>query len=181
MNSPMLLAVLVNNSPVESVAKTFGVNWSHLSAQVISFSIVCAILYRFAYRPILKMLDERRNQIAQGLSDSEAIRAELARTEAQRHEVLLRAHEQARSLIEEAREAAARLREEEIQKTHAASEQILSHARELAGREHEHMLAELKQEVGGLVVKTTAAVAHKVLTSEDQRRLVEEATRHLAA
>ena len=177
----MLFLVLVNSSPVESVAKTFGVDWSHLGAQIISFSIVCAILYRFAYRPILKMLEERRSQIAQGLADTEAIKAELARTEAQRHAVILRANEQASKLIEEAREAASRLREEENQKAIAASEQILRQSREMAEQEHAHMLAKLRQELGGLVVATTAAVTRKVLTEDDQRRLAEEATRHLAA
>lgn len=181
MSCPTLLSVLVSNGPVESVAKTFGVDWSHLIAQIISFSIVCALLYRFAYRPILKMLEERRIQIAQGLADTESIKAELARTEAQRHEVLLRANAQATKLIEEARAATVRLREEEMQKAFVASEQILCQARELAEREHAHMLAELRQQVGGLVVETTAAVTRKVLTEEDQRRLAEEAARQLMA
>ena len=63
-----------NRSPA-----TFGVDWPHLIAQIISFSIVCAVLYRFAYRPILAMLEERREQIAQGLANAEKIKAELDR------------------------------------------------------------------------------------------------------
>ncbi len=46
--------------------RTFGVDWSHLLAQIISFSIVCVLLHRFAYKPVLNMLEERRQQIAQG-------------------------------------------------------------------------------------------------------------------
>src|SRR5258707_910904 len=81
-----LLMQVEPGGQVEQIAKTFGVDWSHLIAQIISFCIVCALLYRFAYGPILKMLEERRQQIAQRLADTEKIKAELARTEAQRQE-----------------------------------------------------------------------------------------------
>ena len=87
---------------VEQIARTFGVDWPHLIAQTISFGIVCALLYWLAYRPILQMLDQRRQQIAQGLANAEKIKAELAKTEAQRHEVLAAAHVEAKALIEDA-------------------------------------------------------------------------------
>ena len=59
---------------VEQIARTFGVDWPQLIAQIISFCIVCLLLYRFAYRPVLTMLDERRQQIAQGLANAEKIK-----------------------------------------------------------------------------------------------------------
>src|SRR5207249_10900805 len=98
------------------VAATFGVDWPHLLAQIVSFGIVCVILYRFAYRPVLTMLEVRRQQIALGLANAEQIKAELARTEAQRQDVMVQANAQANILIEEARAAAARVREQQTQK-----------------------------------------------------------------
>src|SRR5215510_15431165 len=103
----------VDTGPVERIAMTFGLNWPQLFAQIASFCIVCIILYRFAYRPVLKMLEVRREQIAQGQANAEQIKAELAKTEAQRQEVMARANAQADKLIEEARAAAARVREQE--------------------------------------------------------------------
>src|SRR3989441_5046474 len=170
----------VGGNGVERIATTFGVDWSHLLAQIASFCIVCLILYRFAYRPVLKMLDVRRQQIAQGLANAEQIKAELARTEAQRQEVMAQANVQASKFIEEARAAAARLREQETEKAIAAAEQIMIKAREAAAQEHDHMLAELKREVGRLVVQATTTVTGKILTSEDQRRLAEETANQLA-
>src|SRR5262249_61874878 len=84
MNSLLLLAQAGGGGPVEEIARSFGVDWAHLGAQVISFGVVCAVLYRFAYGPVLKMLEERRQQIAQGLANAPQIKAELAKTEAQR-------------------------------------------------------------------------------------------------
>jgi F-type H+-transporting ATPase subunit b len=166
---------------VQAVAATFGVDWPHLFAQIVSFCIVCLILVRFAYRPVLAMLEVRRQQIALGVANEERIRAELERTEAQRQEVMAQANAQATRFIEEARAAAARLHEEETQKAIAAAEDVLTKAREAAARDRERMLTELRRDVGRLVVQTTAAVTGKVLTPEDHRRLVAETRKQVAA
>jgi F-type H+-transporting ATPase subunit b len=181
-----MIALLLLTQPgtggqVGEIARTFGVDWTHFLAQVISFAIVCVLLYLFAYKRILAMLEERRQQIAQGLANAEQIKAELARTEAERKEVILEANGQATRLIEEARAAAARVQQEETQKALAAAEQIVARAREATSQDQARMLAELKREVGRLVVQTTAAVTGKVLTPEDQRRLAEETAKRLSA
>ena len=166
-------------SQIEEIARTFGVDWPHLLAQIVSFGIVCAVLYLLAYKPILKILAARRQQIADGLANAEKIKAELARIEAERHAILARAGEDGKQLIEEARAAAARVQAEETRKAIAAAEQVLVRAREATERDRARMLAELRREVGRLVVQTTAAVTGKVLTPDDHRRLAEETARQL--
>ena len=179
----MLLFLLApqSNSQIESMKTTFGVDWNHLFAQIVSFCILCAVLYRWAYKPILKMLDDRRRDIALGQANAEQIKAELARTEAQRQEVIQKANAEATRLIEEGRAAAARVQERETQKAIAGAEQILSRSREAVAQDYARMLTELKREVGRLVAETTASVAGKILTAEDQRRLAEETAKQLQA
>ena len=181
MSLSLLLAAQAGDGQIEQIARTFGVDWTHLVAQIISFVIVCGVLYKFAYRPILKMLEERRQQIAQGLANAEKIKAELDRTEAQRQEVLAQAQTQSAKFIEDARIAGARVREAETQKAIAAAEQIMTKAREAAAQDHDRALAELRREVGRLVVQASAVLTGKILTPEDQRRLAEEAARQVAA
>ena len=176
----MALLLQGGEGQISQIARTFGVDWQHLGAQIISFGIVCALLYKFAYRRVLAMLEQRRQQIAEGLANAEKIKTELARTEAQRQEVMAQANSQATKLIEEARGAAARVQEQETQKAIAAAEQIIVKAREAAAQDHARMLAELKREVGRLVVQTTATVTGKILTPEDQRRLAEETAKSVA-
>ena len=84
----LLVAQPGGGGQVDQLARTFGVDWPHFLAQVVSFAIVCALLYRFAYKRILAMLEERRQQIAQGVANADEIKAALARTEAQRQEVM---------------------------------------------------------------------------------------------
>ncbi len=166
---------------VGEIARTFGVDWTHLAAQTISFGIVCAVLYKFAYRRVLEMLEQRRQQIALGIANAEKIKAELDGTEAQRQEVMAQAYAEAAKAVEEARAAAALVREQEIQKAVASAEQILLKAREAAAQDQARLLAELKGEIGRLVVQATTRVTGKILTAEDQRRLAEETARQIAA
>jgi F-type H+-transporting ATPase subunit b len=180
MNPFVLLAEAGGGGPIAEVARTFGVDWQHLIAQIISFVIVCFLLRKFAYNRVLAILEERRKRIAEGLASAEKSKAELVRAEAQRQEILAQANAQANKFIEEARAAAARVQEHETQKAIAAAEQIITKAREAAAQDHARMLAELKREVGRLVVQTTATVTGKILTPEDQRRIAEETARQLA-
>jgi F-type H+-transporting ATPase subunit b len=177
---PLALQVVAESGGrLEQVARTFGVDWPHLAAQMVSFGIVCVVLYALAYKPILRILEARRQQIASGLANAQKIEAQLARIEVDRHDVLAKAGAEGKQLIEEARAAAARVQAEETRKAMAAAEQILVRAREAAERDHARMLAELRREVGRLVVQTTASVTGKVLTTEDHRRLAEETARQL--
>ena len=181
MTHLILLAEATSQGPVGQVADTFGVSWKLLIAQIISFAIVCLCLYKFAYKRVLTILEERRQKIAEGLANAEKSKAELARAEQQRQEILAQANTQANKLIEEARAAAARVQEQETQKAIASAEQIVAKAREAAAQDHTRMLAELKKEVGRLVVQTTATVTGKILTPEDQKRIAEETAKQVAA
>lgn len=183
MNHLVILAGIGTDlaNTAAQTAQTFGVDVPHLISQIISFCIVATLLYFFAYKRILQVLEERRQRIADGLANADKIKTELARTEASRQEVLAQANAQANKLIEEARAAAARVQEQETQKAIAAAEQIITKAREAAAQDHERMLTELRREVGRLVVDTTTKVTGKILTADDQKRLAEETSRQLAA
>jgi F-type H+-transporting ATPase subunit b len=159
----------------------FGFNTSLFISQLISFLIVAFLLHRFAYKPILKVLEARRQEIAQSLANAEQIKKQLAEAEVSRQKTLADANTQANKLIEEARAVAAKVQEQETQRAIATAEQIIAKAREAAALDHQRMLQELRKEVGQLVVRTTAQVAGKVLTMEDQKRLVDETNKQLAA
>jgi len=101
-----------------------GIQWNILLAQTISFSVVFFVLWKFAYGPIFNMLQARRDKIAASLANAEKIKVDVARTESERQKILTQAGDQANKLIDEARQAAARVREQETQKAIAAAEQI---------------------------------------------------------
>ena len=166
---------------VRKTAEMFGWNWKLFLSQVISFCIVAYLLQRFAYKPILAVLEERRRKIEEGQLNAEKIKKELAEAEKRYQEILAKANADGQKMIDEARESAAHLSERKQQEAVAAAEQIISKAREAAAIEHDRTMESLKHELGRLVVETTAKVTEKVLTPDDQRRLQEEAARQLAS
>lgn len=170
---------MIATGMIGDTAREFGVDWPHFIAQVVSFCIVAFLLHRFAYKPVVTILEERRQRIADGLANADRIKAELARAETQRQEILSQANTQATKLIEEARAAAARVQEQETQKAISSAEQIMVKAREAAAQDHAKMLADLKREVGRLVVQTTTTVTGKILTADDQKRIAEETARQV--
>src|SRR5215470_7422687 len=96
----LLLADKTSSGQVQQIAVTFGVDWPHLISQIISFAIVCFLLQRFAYKPILGMLEQRRKHIADGIAEREQIRDELVHTEARRRAVMVKAAEEASDVIQ---------------------------------------------------------------------------------
>jgi F-type H+-transporting ATPase subunit b len=178
--SSALLAASSFTDTARDLAETFGWNWQLFLSQVISFTIVALLLRRFAYKPILGILEERRRRIEEGLLNADKIKQELAEAEKRYAEILAKANAQAQKMIDEARESSAHLSERKQQEAIAAAEQIIAKAREAAALERERTMTQLKHELGRLVVETTAKVTGKVLTPEDQKRLQEEAARQVA-
>jgi F-type H+-transporting ATPase subunit b len=179
----MPLTFLAAASALDSAretAETFGWNWGLFLSQVISFTIVALLLRKFAYQPVLKVLHERRDRIEESLRNADKIKAELADAEKRHAEILGKANAEAQKMIDEARESAGVIATRKEQEAIAAAEQIMAKAREASVLEHERTMAQLKRELGRLVVDTTAKVTGKVLTPDDQRRLQEEAARQVA-
>ncbi len=164
----------------KATALQFGVDWPHFIAQCISFIIVVICLQKFAYKPILAVLAQRRQLIKEGLENAEQVKKELANAQAKAQELLQKTGVEAAKMIETARAAAAKVQETETQKAIAAAQAIVDKARQATEAEHARMLADLRREVGRLVVEATTKVTGKVLTGDDQKRLIEETNRELA-
>src|SRR3954447_5001765 len=110
-------------------AETFGFDWKIFFSQVISFIIVALVLRRFAYKPILKVLEERRQRIAEGLLNADKIKQQLAEAEQRYQEILAKGNQEAQKMIDEARASAGVIAERKQQEAIVAAEQILAKAR----------------------------------------------------
>jgi len=165
----------------KGMLETFGVNAPLFISQLVAFIIVALLLKKFAYKPVLDMLEQRKARIAEAEANAEKIKAELAETQAERDKVMAEANQKAEKLIADAKEAARQVGEAEGQKAVKQAEEIIRKAREATEADRDRMMTELRAEVDRLVVETTAKVSGKVLTAEDQQRLIDETNREMAA
>ena len=177
----VILAAAEPGNPITTIAHQFGVTWQLLISQIILFVIVALALKKFAYGPLQTILEERREKIAESLANAEQIKKDLANAQTKAQEILTQASQQATKAIEEARAAAAKVQEVETQKAIAAAGDIIAKAKQASEADLVRMKAELRKEVGRLVVATSAKVTGNILTAEQQTRLAEDTNKQLAA
>jgi F-type H+-transporting ATPase subunit b len=166
---------------ITQIFSTFGVTWPKFIAQVILFLLVYWVLSKYAFGPVLKMLHERRRRIEEGQHNAEKIKKQLAEAELRYQEVLRKANEEATKLLEQARSSSDAISQRQLQQAIKDAEGIIAKAQDTIVQERNKMIYEVKKEMVGLVVNTTAKVVGKVLTPEDQKRLSEETVKQLAA
>ena len=164
-----------------NVAEQFGVYWPNLIAQIVLFFIVYWVLSKFAFKPIMAMLEERRRRIEEGQINAEKIKQQLVEAQAKYEETLARANAEAQRLIEEVKASGEKLAEEKRQAALAEAQEIIRRTHDSLSLERERTLAELKKEVGRLVAETTEKVTEKILTPQDHQKINEETARQIAA
>ncbi len=157
------------------ILRTFHVDKAFFFSQVASFLIVAFLLKKFAFGPIQAMLEQRRSRIAEGEANLVRIQKQLADSEATTAAAIAKANEEAARMINEAKTSAAVLSEQKAQEAIVSAQQILAKAETAAKAERAMISAELKKEFGRLVTATTSQVTGKILTSDDQARINQEA------
>jgi len=163
------------------ILSTFGVQWSKFLAQIILFLIVYFILNKFAFKPVIALLEDRRARVERAEKSVEEMKDRLAEADHKYQEILKQANADAQRLIDEAKESGVSLAERKKQEAILEAERIVAKAKEAMELEHDRMSSELRRDLGRLVIDTTAKVTGKVLTAEDQKRISEETVRQAAA
>jgi F-type H+-transporting ATPase subunit b len=151
-----------------------GLNLPGLVAQLVNFTILLVVLRMFLWKPILKVLDERKQRIEEGLQRSEAAATQAAASEDEARRVIEEARAEAREGTARAQDAAARLREELETQARADAEQIVSRAREEIGLEREQAIQQLRGEFADLTIRAAERVVGQSLDRAAHQRLIDE-------
>jgi len=175
----MHFANIVDN--LENVGDQTGFAPQQFIAQCIAFLVLCGFLWKFAWKPVIVILEQRRMAIEESLANAEKIKRELTEAEATRLSILQKANEQAGKIIAEAEKSAEAVRERRTQEAARQAEEIVKSAHEAAVLDRNRLMAELKAQIGALVIQTTEKVTGKVLTPADQARLKDETVQQVEA
>ncbi len=155
--------------------ENLGIDTSKLAAQFLIFFIVYLVLKKFAFGPVVQILEERRRRIAEGEENLKKTKENLSSAQSQAQKLIEKANADADRIVKEAKEAAALLTESERQNAVSEASSIISKAREASELERARIMGELKRDFGRLVVDATTRVSGKSLTADDQARLNKEA------
>jgi len=158
------------------IAEQFGIETPKLIAQIIVFGAVFYVLQKYAFGPILAMLEQRRQRIADGEAKLGKIAKDLAEAEKNAQTIIGKANDDAGRLIKEAGDSAKALAEKRQQEAIYEAGQILAKSREAARLEHDQLSSQLKSEFGRMLADATSRVTGKVLNADDQARINQEAS-----
>jgi F-type H+-transporting ATPase subunit b len=151
-----------------------GIDYKLLIAQIINFLVLLFVLWKFAYKPVLAMLEKRTKKIEKGLADAEEAGKKLEESEEKQKEILKVARAEAKKIVEKAREQAEKSKSEIAAEAKGHAEKIIADAKAEIEREKQKTIAEIKSEIGGLVVAATEKVVGEKMDSEKDKRLIEE-------
>lgn len=153
---------------ISKIFHDFGISWPFFLAQVLNFTVVAIILWKFAFKPVMATLDERQKKIADGLRYTEEMQAKLAAAQQESATIIRNSQLDAARIIDEARKAAKEYLDKQTQEAAVQANDLLAKARQAVELEHKKMLAETRGEIARLVVTTTERVLAKKLSDADR-------------
>jgi F-type H+-transporting ATPase subunit b len=142
---------------------------------LIAFGITFFVLRRFAFGPIQRTIDERRDRIRQAVEEADNARAEARALLEQHHQLIAHAKGDAAEILADARKVADAQIERVKEEAEAERQRRLEETRRQIEAETKRSLGQIRAEVADLTLQATARVTGKVLDAEDQRRLIDEA------
>lgn len=156
------------------ILTNFGVKPVLLIAQVVNFLLLLFILKRFLYKPILKVLDERKQKIVQSLKNADEIKAKLEQITLEREEKLKKASKEAEEILQIASVNADKIITQAHEKAYKDIEKLIEKSKQEMDFEKEKLHQEVREEVADLLGLALQKVTGKVLSDKEQQELVKK-------
>jgi F-type H+-transporting ATPase subunit b len=154
-----------------------GVDVKLFFAQLVNFTVVVLVMWRWVYRPLLAFMDERTKKIEQGLNDARDSEVLRKATEQERDRLILEARKQAKEIIDDARGRAAEEHEESGKAARMEADRIIEQGKARVLDEREKMARELTGEMGELVIAAVGRITHEKLDEKKDAELIERSLR----
>jgi F-type H+-transporting ATPase subunit b len=146
-----------------------------LIAQLLIFLVMLGVLYRFAWGPLLKILNERRERIQQGVEATERAKRELEEAERERQAKLEEARREAQAILDRIAKQGEDLRKELEAKAREQADALIARARAEIGQEREKAVLDLRSQVADLAVMAASRIIGESLDAKKHRELIERA------
>ena len=152
-------AVEVNEASEDDLLGKFGINGTMFIAQLINFLIVLLVLWRFAYKPLMKLMSDRTEKIEKGLKQADEMEQRIQELENEKEKVLSFARLEAKTIVMQASEAGKRKRDEAVANAKAEVEKVVVSGKTQLLAQKEQMMSEVKDEIVALVIASVRKVA----------------------
>jgi F-type H+-transporting ATPase subunit b len=178
-SSLLILAQAEAPSGITKITQDFGLSVPNVAAQIISFSIVAFVLWRFAFKPVMATLDERAKKIESGLKYAEEMKNRLEAAQQESAALLKSAQLEGARAVEEARRVAKEFSDRELKAAAERANDLIAKAQQAIELEKKKMLADARGEIARLVIATTQRVLARELSEADRARYNDSAAHEL--
>lgn len=161
------------------ILNQFGVQPILLAAQIVNFLILLFILKKFLYKPVLKVLEERKKRIEGSLKNAEEIERRLIEIASKEAEAILRSAREGEKIIKQAQAAGSQVIEDSNKIAGQIIEKATIQAKELIIQEKESFEHSIRENIADLIFMVVQKVTGKVLTKPDKKRIAEESIKSL--
>src|SRR3989344_740410 len=158
----------------------FGIQPILLLAQIVNVLIILILLKKFFYKPIIKVLDDRKKRIEESLKNADLISEKLAKSEEKSKLIIEAAQKNAQDLISDAKAETERILASAQVEARANSEELMIQARAQIENERLKMQKDLEDQTLGLVIQVVKKVLSKTLSPKEKQAITKEAITHLA-
>jgi F-type H+-transporting ATPase subunit b len=159
---------------MDKAVEALGLNLPQLIAQIVNFFVLLFILRAVAYKPILRMLDERKQRIAEGLNAAEIARAEAATAQANIQAQLDTARKEGQEIVAGAQTIATRIQADAREQSQKDREAALERARVEIQQERDRAIASLRSEFADITVSAAEKVINQSLDRQAHQRVIDE-------
>ena len=151
-----------------------GVNWQTLLTQIISFGILFFILRMVAYRPLMRILDERSRRVSESMEQAEVVEKKAAEAEAETKKQFEAAGREVQERLAKAKQVGEDLRQQAELEARKEAEKILERARTEIQHERDEAIGEIRKEFGELTVMAAEKVIDRSLDRQSHRDIIEK-------
>ena len=151
-----------------------GISLPTLLAQIVNFIILFALLYLVAYKPIMRMLDERSQKIKESMEQTEYIKEQAARAEEEVKKQLEAASKEGQKVIAQAVRTGEETKREAQQEARKEAESLIARARMEIQQERDDAIGELRKEFADLTILAAGKVIDRSLDKEAHRQLIDK-------
>ena len=151
-----------------------GINLNGLIAQIVNFVLLFVLLYMVAYKPVLRMLDQRSQRVRESMEQAEEVNRRLAQAQQDYELHLEQARKEGQAIIAQASQAADRLREESVRQAKEEAQKLVEKAKSEIDYERRRAMAELREDVANIAVLAAGKVINRSLDPEAHRQLIQD-------
>ena len=154
--------------------ETLGIHFPSLAIYLVNFLLVLLLLYLFAYKPILRLMDQRADRIRESLEAADTARQEAASSQEAIQEQITEARREGQRIMDQAREASERFRTEEMDKARQEAEAFVERAKDDIARERDTALQEVRASFGDLAITAAERVIRSSLDRQTHEELINQ-------